>query len=293
MDYSTKALEEAVAKEKNIFEFLSNAEAFIRDKTNLSEFKQNWESEDRNFNDQILKTQKSVHLSFCDNFDYPKAMHSIFSLIGLTNKYISENPKTAKALLTRKSLFFVERILLILGVLDNKDSYREPKNGEDKMAEKAMTNLANLRNEIRSICINKNGDVGLELRNFRNRTIEIFDKFLNNGRLFDSEINFLNGKNECEKPLLKMKEMCFDSTNRKIFEISQDFEDQISGEKERNFKNLFRIIDKVRDGPLIKLGIKLEDSLIDGKQKCVWKRMNKDILINQINQKKKSGKNNK
>jgi cysteinyl-tRNA synthetase len=119
MQYSDQGLEEATQKEKMLKEFFLNTASVIRmrSKTLISARPQVWNEADRALHTTLTATQTTAHQCLLDSFNYPGAMLAIFALVSATNKYLRTNEKTAKVLVVKRVVAYVDKMLRVFGVI--------------------------------------------------------------------------------------------------------------------------------------------------------------------------------
>ena len=82
---------------------------------------QKWEKADRDLANLLEKQQAEVHEALSDNFDTPRAVNELFTLVRQTNTYISQPPAQIKVPLVREVSRYVYRILACFGLYDDDD----------------------------------------------------------------------------------------------------------------------------------------------------------------------------
>jgi hypothetical protein len=78
MQYSDQALQEAVAKERILYEFFLNVKAALRTQGPVGQNSQLWSEDDKKLHKALQQAQGAVHLALMRNLDYPTAMSEIF-----------------------------------------------------------------------------------------------------------------------------------------------------------------------------------------------------------------------
>jgi len=116
MMYTEMAMEEAKLKERDYKIFLGNCRSAFHELG--VEGPQNWTAQDKDFANKLADQREVIHASLCDNFNTPKVMTALDTIINMFNIYMDDPKRSAapRALLVRKAGEYVSRILSVLGV---------------------------------------------------------------------------------------------------------------------------------------------------------------------------------
>ena len=86
--YSEKGLAQANANDKKITEFFQNVKIWLRENDLKRDLK--FTEADKALDQLLQSTKKTVHDSFCDNFNIPSALVALFELIKKTYDYANQ-----------------------------------------------------------------------------------------------------------------------------------------------------------------------------------------------------------
>lgn len=127
MTFSDQTVDDASKKEDTFRNFFVNAKDVIqRDFLNEALGWRNGGSDvaDRSLANKLFEVEDEVYCALCDNFDTPKAMDALLSLVNEYNKYRRLEPQHPSPLLTSRIARFINKILTVFGVIDGpRDSF--------------------------------------------------------------------------------------------------------------------------------------------------------------------------
>lgn len=89
MDYAENSMTEAVNLDRTIADFFGNLKAKLRERQKLVSEHVRPSKKGETLMDELKQAQDEVHLALCNNFDTPKAMSVLQSLMRSTNGYMS------------------------------------------------------------------------------------------------------------------------------------------------------------------------------------------------------------
>jgi len=148
MMYTLGAMDEARQKERDYKIFLGNALSAVNELG--VEGPQDWTDEDKAVAAKLAEARATIHASFCDNFNTPKAMLGLDTIVTAFNIYMDKG-KAPRALIIRKAADYVSRILRLLGVMEDTDDLGFGVEGKLERAGRPYLNaLAAFRDEVRA-----------------------------------------------------------------------------------------------------------------------------------------------
>lgn len=109
---------------------------------------QRWDKDDEEFHQNIIATQEEVHAALCDNFDTPRSLTALRTLVGTTNVYLRSNRYKGPLLL--KAAKFVFRMLKVFGVTSGSEATLDYVDGNTKSIDDGLIDcLAKFRQNVR------------------------------------------------------------------------------------------------------------------------------------------------
>ena len=125
MLYSDQMVDDAKAKEQMLKNFFGTVKGLLRETppNKYGGVPQNWHEDEQKLSEELSVCKSAVHSSLCDNFDTPRAMEAIFSLVSSTNKYINRGKGDGvRVMLLLNIARYVSLICRTFGLAEDSDS---------------------------------------------------------------------------------------------------------------------------------------------------------------------------
>ena len=157
MLYSDQMVMDAKSKEAMLRNFFGAVKALMRSMPapRVAQVTQSWTGDEESLHADLRACQTKVHASLCDNFDTPKAMEALFSLVSSANKYLNKPGRTEpRVMLLRSVSLYVTQILRVFGIHEGADEVGLGSGGGEASKEDLVSGyldaLVHFRDEIRA-----------------------------------------------------------------------------------------------------------------------------------------------
>ncbi len=156
MDFTEKGLSQSNSNDKYIAEFFQNLKVLLRENDLKRDLKFN--EADIKLNNALIEAQKTVHSAYCDNFNTPLVLTTLFDLISKTYDYSNTAKNTIKVHLLYSIGHFISKIASSLGLVYNTEfiEYFKFSQSESKSTEEILTPyieaLTQFRGKVKDEC---------------------------------------------------------------------------------------------------------------------------------------------